>query len=131
MHTLNIYPLLADVVLTLHVAVVLFVVGGLVLIVLGNRCGWQWVNAWWFRLAHLATIVIVIAETWLGMVCPLTTLEMWLRGQAGESVHEAGFIEFWLQRLLYYDLPDWIFLLAYTLFGLLVAAAWRRYPPRR
>ncbi len=128
---MNIYPLLADVVLVLHVVVVLFVVCGLVLIVLGNRCGWQWVNAWWFRLTHLATIVIVVAETWLGMVCPLTTLEMWLRRQAGLAVHEAGFIEFWLQRVLYYDLPDAVFLLAYTLFGLLVAAAWRRYPPKR
>ena len=131
MHTMNIYPLLADVVLVLHVAIVLFVVGGLVLIVLGNRRGWLWVNAWWFRLTHLVTIAVVIAETWLGMVCPLTTLEMWLRARARMTVHETGFVEFWLQRVLYYDLPDWVFLLAYTLFGLLVIVVWRRYPPRR
>ncbi len=131
MHTMNIYPLLADVVLALHVAIVLFVVGGLALIVLGNLRGWRWVNAWWLRLTHLATIAVVIAETWLGMVCPLTTLEMWLRARAGMTVHETGFVEFWLQRVLYYDLPDWVFLLAYTLFGLLVIAVWRRYPPRR
>jgi len=45
------YALLANAVLVLHVAVVLFVVGGLVLVVAGNLLlGWAWVNALWFRL---------------------------------------------------------------------------------
>jgi Protein of Unknown function (DUF2784) len=76
---------LADAVLLLHVAVVLFVVGGLLLVVFGNLRGWAWVNARWLRLAHLAAIGVIVAETWLGLVCPLTTLEMWLRAQAGAS----------------------------------------------
>jgi len=46
------YQLLADAVLALHVAIVVFVVGGLVRVVTGNQRGWRWVNAWWFRLAH-------------------------------------------------------------------------------
>ena len=65
----------ADVVLLLHFAIVVFVVGGLVLIIVGNMCGWHWVNALWFRLAHLSAIGIVAAESWLGITCPLTTLE--------------------------------------------------------
>jgi len=96
---------LADVVLVLHVAIVVFVVGGLVLIVLGNvfKRPWHWVNAWWFRLAHLAAIAVVVAESWFGIACPLTTLEAWLRVRAGAPVHGgSGFIEHWLQRLLYY-----------------------------
>ena len=67
--------LLADIVLVLHFAVVLFVVGGLVLILAGNLIGWRWVNSLWFRLLHLAAIAIVVAEAWLGITCPLTTLE--------------------------------------------------------
>lgn len=55
------YALLADIVLTLHVAIVAFVVGGLVLVVVGNLRGWRWVNALWFRLAHLGAILFVVA----------------------------------------------------------------------
>lgn len=122
---------LADAVLAMHVAVVVFVVGGLVAIVAGNLRGWRWVNAWWFRIAHLAAIGVVVAEAWLGVECPLTTLEMALRKAAGGAAYEGSFIQHWLQRLLYYDAPAWAFTLAYSLFGLGVAAAWWRYPPAR
>jgi polyferredoxin len=125
------YRLLADIVLSLHVAIVVFVVGGLVAVVVGNLRGWWFVNAWWFRLAHLVAIAVVVAQAWLGVVCPLTTLESWLRGQARQAAYEAGFIEYWLQRVLYYDAPAWVFTVAYALFGLAVAAAWWRFPPRR
>lgn len=122
---------LADAVLVLHAGIVLFVVGGLLLIVAGNRVGWPWVNAWWFRLLHLAAIAIVVAESWLGIECPLTTLEAWLRAQAGQPVAGQGFVERWVSRLLYYRAPPWVFTLAYTVFGLLVVAAWWAYPPAR
>jgi len=125
------YQLLADAVLALHSAIVAFVIGGLVVIVVGNLRRWHWVNALWFRLAHLAAIAFVTAQTWLGWVCPLTTLEIWLRTQAHATVYRGSFIGYWLQRLLYYDLPPWVFVVAYTLFGLLVLGAWFYYPPRR
>lgn len=123
------YPLLADLVLVLHSAVVVFVISGLVLIIAGNLKGWRWVNSLLFRLAHLAAILFVMADAWLGIVCPLTTLEMWLRTQAGAATYSGGFIRHWLQELLYYDLPEWSFLLGYTAFGLLVAVAWIYFPP--
>jgi hypothetical protein len=124
------YEALADAVLVLHVAVVLFVAGGLVLVVLGNRRGWGWVNTLAFRAAHLAAIGFVVAEAWLGVVCPLTTLEAWLRARAGLPVYEGGFVAHWLHRLLYWDAEPWVFTLGYTLFGLAVGAAWWRFPPR-
>ena len=123
------YQLLADLVLTLHSAIVAFVIGGLVLIVVGNLRHWRWVNALWFRLVHFGAIVIVIAETWLEFTCPLTTLEMWLRARAHAMTYSDSFIEHWLQRLLYYDVPPWVFLVGYSLFGLLVLGAWLYYPP--
>jgi hypothetical protein len=125
------WQLLADIVLCLHFAIVVFVVGGLVLIFAGNAIGWKWVNTWGFRIAHLAAIAIVVAESWLGIVCPLTTLEAWLREQAGTAPYSASFIEHWVQRLLYYEAPPWVFTLAYSLFGLAVAATWWVFPPRR
>lgn len=123
------YQLLADAVLALHVAVVVFVVVGLVLVVAGNLRNWHWVNALWFRLAHLAAIAFVVAESWLGWTCPLTTLEMWLRAKAAAPTYAGSFIEHWLQRLLYYDAPAWVFTLGYSLFGLLVLATWWYFPP--
>jgi len=110
--------------------VVLFVVGGLVLVVAGNLRGWRWVNAQWIRLAHLACIAIVAVQAWLGAVCPLTSLEMWLRAKAGGTTYSGGFVTHWLQRFLYYDAPPWVFIAVYSLFGLAVLATWRIFPPR-
>ncbi len=123
------YEALANLVLILHFTVVLFVVGGLVLVVVGNAKSWSWVNHISFRLVHLAAIATVAAQSWFGITCPLTTLESWLRVRAGITGYQAGFIEHWLHQLLFYEAPGWVFTLAYSLFGLLVAASWWAYPP--
>jgi hypothetical protein len=125
------FQLLADAVLALHFAIVLFVVGGLLLVVVGNLLSWGWVNAPWFRLIHLATIAVVAAEAWIGFVCPLTTLEMWLRSQVHGVTYQGSFVEHWLQAILFWEAPAWVFAAAYTAFALAVAAAWRYFPPRR
>jgi hypothetical protein len=125
------YQLLADIVLATHFAVVLFVIGGLVAIVAGNLYDWPFVNSWWFRVAHLAAIATVVAQAWLGIACPLTTLESALRVKAGGTGYETSFIEHWLTRLLYYEAPAWAFTVAYTVFALAVGAAWWRFPPGR
>lgn len=125
------YQLLADAVLFIHFAVVLFVVVGLVVVVAGNWLHWRWVNGWWFRLAHLAAIAVVVVQAWLGQSCPLTTLESWLRVQAGNDSYNKSFIEHWLQRLIFYEAPFWMFTAAYTGFAALVLLAWWRFPPRR
>jgi polyferredoxin len=124
------YQLLANATLILHVAIVAFVVGGLVLIIAGNLCAWRWVNAMWFRLAHLAAIAIIVAEAWFGAVCPLTSLEIWLRGKARTTTYTGSFIEYWLQRILYYEAPSWVFTVGYSLFGLVVVVTWWYFPPR-
>ena len=120
---------LANAVLVLHLALVVFVVGGLVLVVAGNLAHWRWVNGLAFRLAHAAAIAAVVVEAWLGLTCPLTTLEMWLRSQAGSATYGGGFVEHWLRWLLYYDAPAWIFTIIYSVFGLIVAATWWYFPP--
>ena len=124
------YQLLADVVLSLHVAIVVFVVGGLVFIIAGNLRAWRWANALWFRAAHLTAIAVVIAEAWIGVVCPLTTFEMWLRVKAHATTYAGSFVEYWFQRILYYEAPAWVFALGYSLFGLAVVATWWYFPPR-
>jgi Protein of Unknown function (DUF2784) len=125
------YLFFANVVLLVHVAVVLFVVGGLVLIVVGNVRRWQWVNGLAFRAAHLGAILFVAAEAWFGVDCPLTILEMSLRAKAGAVTYGEAFVQHWLQWLLYYNAPSWVFVLGYSVFALMVAAAWWRFPPKR
>ena len=120
---------LADVVLLMHVAIVVFIVGGLALIIAGGIGGWHWVRNPWFRIAHLVAIGVVTAQAWMGMVCPLTTLEKALRASAGETVYAGSFIAHWVGALLYYHAPMWVFAAAYTVFGLLVAAAWWKVRP--
>lgn len=130
MHSIQIYQWLADAVLTLHTLLVAFVIGGLVVVLIGNRLRWRWVNNLLFRLAHLAIIAVVVGESWLDITCPLTTLEVWLREQAMQTVYSKSFIEHWLQQILFYEAPSWVFALVYTVFGALVLASWIWYPPR-
>ena len=122
--------LLADAILVVHFGVVVFIVGGLAFIVAGSVRNWRLAGSFWFRAAHLAAIAFVAAQAWLGQACPLTTLESWLRTKGGATPYQQSFVGHWLQRILFYDAPAWLFVLAYTLFALAVAWAWRRYPPR-
>ncbi|MFT4652603.1 MAG: hypothetical protein ACI82S_000237 [Patiriisocius sp.] len=120
MDTKVFYLFAADALLIIHVLFVIFVVAGLLLIFIGKMRRWQWVRSPWFRAAHLAGIGIVVVQSWLGMICPLTTWEMALREQAGEAVYAGAFISHWLATLLYYHAPEWIFTLVYSAFGALV-----------
>jgi hypothetical protein len=118
------YLLAADAVLLLHVLFVVFVVAGLVLILAGRLASWDWVRNWWFRVAHLGAIVIVVLQAWLGVICPLTRLEMYLRDKAGDTTYAGSFVSHWLESILYYRAPAWVFAVAYTLFAIVVVMSW-------
>ena len=115
----------ADLILFAHTGFVAFVTGGLVAIVLGAVLRWQWVRNRRFRLAHLAAIVFVALEALAGIACPLTVWEDALRGGARPQ----GFIADWVARLLYWDLPAWVFIALYCAWAALTVAAWRCVPP--
>ena len=125
------YGLLADLIGLIHAAFVLFVTGGLALILAGWRQGWRWTESRAFRITHLAAIAVVVVQTWLGELCPLTIWENQLRQLARQDGVGESFIAFWLDRILYWRLPSWVFLAAYTAFGALVVATFVWYPPKR
>lgn len=125
------YRRLADVVLLLHLSIVGFVICGLLLTLVGGAAGWRWVRNPWFRAAHLLAIAVVVAQAWLGVICPLTTLEMAWRQQAGDHVYQGSFVAHWAARLLYWQGPPWVFTVAYSAFGALVLASWWWIRPRR
>jgi len=119
---------LADTVLVAHALIALFIVGGLAAIWVGSGLGWEWVHHRLFRLAHLFAIGLVSTLSLLGIACPLTVLEDWLRNG---SVGTQGFIQRWVSRLLYYDVSAWVFTLASVAFALVVVLTWRLIPPRQ
>ena len=125
------YLIAADIILLVHVLIVLFVVFGLLLMLAGKIFAWDWVHNFSFRITHLVAIGVVVLQSWLGVVCPLTVWEMNLRARAGDSVYEGSFIAHWVQRLLYYRAEEWVFILLYTLFAVLVVASWYWVRPRR
>lgn len=122
--------LLADALLALHMGVVVFVVGLLPLVLVGGARGWRWVRHRGLRLTHLGLMGFIAAQAWLGQLCPLTVWEQDLRRLAGQDAYGESFIEHWLSRLLYWDLPWWVFVAAYTGFAGLVVWAWWRVRPR-
>jgi hypothetical protein len=88
-----IYRALADAVLALHLAFILFVVlGGL--LVLRRR---------WVAWLHLPAVTWGILIEFAGWICPLTPLENWLRTRGGERGYSGGFIENHLMSLMYPD----------------------------
>ncbi|PVV13080.1 MAG: hypothetical protein B6D82_08830, partial [gamma proteobacterium symbiont of Ctena orbiculata] len=86
MHTTNsIYLFAADAILLIHFLFVAFVVFGLVAIYIGHGLSWVWIRNFWFRIVHLVCIAIVVVQSWIGVLCPLTIWEMRLREKAGED----------------------------------------------
>ena len=124
------YLLAADAILAIHVLFVVFVVAGLILILLGKVLAWSWVRNPWFRVGHLIAIGVVVLQSWAGVICPLTTWEMALRAKAGEAVYAGSFIAHWLNAILYYQAPPWVFIVCYTVFGSAVVASWFWVKPR-
>ncbi len=130
MEFLALYYVVADAILITHVLFVVFVVLGLILIFVGKFLSWHWVRNPWFRVTHLLGIGVVVLQSWFGVICPLTIWEMDLRSKAGETVYEGYFITHWLNELLYYQAPSWVFVVCYTVFGGLALSSWFLVRPR-
>lgn len=85
------YGVLADFLVLLHAAFVLFVALGALLV-------WRWPRVAWL---HLPAAVWGIAIEWRGAICPLTPLEHWLRDRAGQAGYEGDFVQHYVMPALY------------------------------
>jgi len=86
-----VFSLAAAAVLLLHLAFVLFVVFGALLLVRWPRLAWL----------HLPAAAWGFFIELTGRLCPLTTLENLLRTRAGLAGYGESFIEHYLLRLIY------------------------------
>ena len=118
--------LIADFILTLHLLVVAFNAGGLLAILIGAPLGWSWIRDRRFRVTHVALMSFVTVEAMLGVSCPLTVLEDWLRGVSGQQ----SFVQRWVGALIYWDVPPGVFTVLYLLVTILIVVAWKIVPPR-
>ncbi|MDQ3816379.1 MAG: DUF2784 domain-containing protein [Acidobacteriota bacterium] len=123
------YSLLADLVVTIHIGYVAYIIIGLALILVGLGRGWGWVRNPWFRLTHLAAILVVVLELFLKATCPLTLLEWKLRSLAGQPVTEAGFFDRLMHHVLSGWLPGSVTNSVYVVAALVISAAFVFAPP--
>jgi hypothetical protein len=86
-----IYRAFADAVSVVHLAFVLFVVLGGLLVLKWPRLAWL----------HVPTAVWGVLIEYTGWICPLTPLENSLRARGGEAGYSGGFIEHYVQPVLY------------------------------
>jgi len=127
----TVYLLLADSILVVHALIVLFNVGALPIIWLGYFRNWAFVRNLGFRITHLLLIAFVAAQSLLGDVCPLTTLEnLWLTKAGVGPRYQKGYIVYWIHRLIFYDLNEKVFTVSYVLFFLLVLLTFIWVKPR-
>jgi hypothetical protein len=86
-----IYRGFADLVLVVHLAFVLFVVlGGLLVL-----------RRPWIAWLHIPAAIWGLLIEYTGWICPLTPLENSFRMQGGDAGYSGGFIEHYIQPLLY------------------------------
>ena len=122
---------LADAILALHAGVVGFVVLGTLAILVGGPRGWRVVRRFGLRATHLGLMLVIALQAWLGRLCPLTSWEQALRIRAGQDTYGGSFIQHWLSRLIFFEAPWWVFVLAYTVLAAIVLPCWWRWPPLR
>jgi hypothetical protein len=119
--------LLADIILIIHFLYVLFVVGSLPIIWIGAWLKLTFVRNPWFRYLHLSAILFVVVESLLGITCPLTLWENSLR----QIETDSSFIQHWLHFIIFYNVPETILAIVYSLFAGLVAMTFKWVPLRR
>ena len=85
------YRALADATVLVHFAFIAFVV-------LGGLLALRWPKIMWMHLPAAAWGVIIELQGW---ICPLTPLENYFRRRGGEGGYSGGFIERYLEPVIY------------------------------
>ncbi len=86
-----VYRVAADIVLVTHFLFIVFVVLGGILVIRYRRIVW----------VHVPAAAWGVGIELVGAVCPLTTVENWLRRNAGETGYAGGFVEHYIVPVIY------------------------------
>ncbi len=127
-----IYRIIADFTVFVHFLYIVFLLGGLLLILLGLWRGWSISRNFWFRSLHLAAFLLVIGFELAGYLCPLTYLEIWLRQmQDPSSAYFGSFIAHYIEELIYVEIPLSIIMIPTAGIALLTLFLFLLAPPKR
>jgi hypothetical protein len=85
-----VFDVMADAVVVVHVAFIVFVAVGALL-------AWRWR---WLLWLHVPAVVWGVGIIVIGWECPLTPLEKWLRRHDGQD-YEGGFVDRYLEGVVY------------------------------
>ena len=102
-----VYHMLADVVVVLHLAFIIFVMLGGILVIFMPKVVWL----------HIPCVIWGIAIELTGWICPLTPLENLLRVQGGEAPYSGDFVIRFLEPIIY---PEGLTRELQVFFGVLV-----------
>lgn len=115
------YLLAADVILLIHFLFVAFVVLGFIFIWIGYFTKQKFARNAKFRICHILAMGIVLCESLVGMICPLTEWENNLRVRGGQNqVYETSFIKEWIHKIMFFDFSELTFVIVYALFFALI-----------
>ena len=117
--------LFANLVLFLHFCIIIFIISGFLLIPIGYVLSWHWVKNKFYRIMHLILFCFITFQTLMGLKCPLTTIENNLR----EVFYSDSFIVFWVQKLIFWNLPTIFFVYLYSSLLLWTFIMWKIFPP--
>ncbi|MGH7046575.1 MAG: DUF2784 domain-containing protein [Stellaceae bacterium] len=120
--------LLAEAILAVHLAIILFNVLGLIVVPLGAVCGWRFVRVRWWRVLHILLLATVAVQAVAGRACILT---VWQAALSGSTTAPTPLLMGWVNRLIYWRLPLWVFAVLYVLVFLYALALMVLVPPRR
>ncbi|PSL55155.1 uncharacterized protein DUF2784 [Saccharothrix carnea] len=109
---------LAELVMVVHFAVLAF-------LVVGGFLAWRWPRVLYFHLAMATWGLLIVL---FPFACPLTWLENELRAAAGQPRLVNGFIDTYIDGVLY---PDSAARLVQVLVALVVIASWTGYRLKR
>ena len=112
------WKLAADVVVVLHLLWIAFIIGGALV---GRRVRWV-------KWAHIGALTFSVLLQAFGWICPLTSLEHWLRRRHDPALAYSGdFIAHYAERLVYLEAPrSAVFLVTLLIVGLSAWAYWPR-----
>jgi hypothetical protein len=112
-----IYGWAADLTVLLHFLFILFVIFGALLVARNPKLAYL----------HWATLVYALLIEVFNWYCPLTLLEQRLRLAAGTGAYERSFLVHYLERLIYWDVPQWLLIVgaAGVVLANLVFYGWR------
>ena len=121
------FYLISDIVLILHFFIVIFITLGFFLVPVGYKLNWEWLRNIKLRSLHLGLICLVALETFLGVRCPLTIIEIKLNSLN----YSQTFIGYWISRVVYWDLPTLFFIALYAICASWTILMWKIFPPNK